>query len=66
VPNSSRNNIVDGTKTITSSLLTGQIRTNLVYNIAPGPIYTLLSRDTYSYTDDLKRSYVVTHLDVHI
>ena len=36
---------------------------NLVYSIGSGPNNILLSSDTYSYTDNLNLSYIVTHLD---
>ena len=63
LPDATGTNIVDGTRTVTVSFLTGQICTNLVYSIVSGPNNILLSSDTYSYTDNLNLWYVVTHLD---
>ena len=63
LPDATGTTIVDGTQTVTMSLLTGQVLSQLASSIAPGRDEIEISSDSYSYTDNLNLSYMVTHLD---
>src|SRR2546425_7427470 len=59
-PNPGLTDILDGTLTTTVVGLFGEPLTNTVQDVASG---LTLDRDSYVYSDNLKRSYTVTHLD---
>jgi RHS repeat-associated protein len=59
-PDAAFDAVVDGTKTVSVFGLAGETISTTTLDIATGVI---LARDIYSYTDDLHRSYSVSHLD---
>jgi RHS repeat-associated protein len=60
-PDSSGTYIVDGTRTVTVTGLTGEIISSTTSDIWSA---ATLAQDTYTYSDDLNRSYTVAHLDL--
>ena len=60
-PNGSFNDIVDGTLTTTVVGALGELLSSTVQDVYSGGL--TLDQDLYVYSDDLKRSYTVTHLD---
>ena len=62
-PGSATNILNGGTKTITVTGMAGQMLSKITKYKASSSIDTVTSQDTYTYLDDLNKSYQVIHLD---
>jgi RHS repeat-associated protein len=63
-PNGDHTDVVNGTRSLTVLGSVGQVLLQQTFDISPAhPSGILTSQDSYTYTDNLNRSYTVTHLD---